>query len=178
MKFIAFCFAIFTMLSCQNRRQASVLYVNGDIERPADLTLEEMQKASHYMDYTDTIYISDSFFDLINRTMNTKKVATRESVDSRILIEMEEVCFSLGMFNYATIQSNTGCSTYKLDDRSCYELRKAIQYYNRWGTETLEYCDDIEKYGIPENYKYIDTGMPDNFYTKILILEDKSFFKI
>lgn len=164
---------LFTIVACKKNRQATVLFINGDIEFPMTITLNNLIQKANREKYSDTIYVPSTFFFLINEMALSKEDTTITSSDNRILIESDSLLFAISSFNYAEIRQNNSSVFSKIDDASCYELRKIIGYYNHWDDESVRDCKEIKKYGLPKDYHFIDNENLHNphRYTKILIIE-------
>lgn len=159
-------FALFINVCCctknrtpsKNIEGISVLFLPGSVDSNIPYTCNDFKE---YMNrnYDDTIFLNNQEYDSLKTGLkhlyeHRHQGGSREC-DIRLFVQMDSIELGFGTFNCACDIDGHELSG---DSYVSYLLKCKSTYYNYFAEEDLYYDQDIEKYGVPSNYRYGELG--------------------
>ena len=137
----------------------SLFYFTGSIDAINGLSCDYMHNNIEIKkELADTIAISNNDFNRIKNFLNKNELITQGSrCDVRMILEFESNQICIGEFNCIT---NINEDYIESDLSNIYLIKYLSGYFNYFTKEQLIYDETIKKYGIPNNYKYIESNSP------------------
>lgn len=134
-----------------------IFYPKGPIETRLPLNCNDIQRMNRAI-RVDTVIINRS--DLIGIVNNLKNLKGIKLDSISLPCDIRTVCIfkysnkdsirlCIGKFN-CILKNNINMDK---NDTLVYLIRKCSGYYNYFQKEDLIYCDEVRKFGIPEDYK-------------------------
>lgn len=144
------------------------VYFTGNPEFPIHFNERSVQQLN--VEPSETIKISRTDLEYIIKGLrNKKRLKVSEKITPLIYLKVDTLERFLGNGNYMTDINEV---KYKEDDYFLYFVRSKIGYYNYLDKEELVYRQEIQKYGIPSNYKdrLLDKNKPKKEVNKVLLV--------
>lgn len=159
---------LLTIISCKqgykkgtnfpNNEGISVLFLPGAVLTNIPYT-NDVFRNNMPTQYDDTIYLKPQEYDSLKTGLkhlyeHRHQGGSREC-DIRLFVQMDSIELGFGTFNCACDIDGHELSG---DSYVSYLLKCKSTYYNYFAEEDLYYDQDIEKYGVPSNYRYGELG--------------------
>lgn len=144
------------------------VYFTGNPEFPIHVNERSVQQLN--VEPSETIKISRTDLEYIIKGLKNKKgLKVSEEITPLIYLKVDTLERFLGNGNYMTDINGV---KYKEDDYFLYFVRSKIGYYNYLDKEDLVYRQEIQKYGIPSNYKdrLLDKNKPRKEVNKVFLM--------
>lgn len=159
MKFIINLLVALFCCSCVSmNREITVVYLIGTFDTSVPINCDTLKKNYAKAESDMVIHITENEFDAIIELLKIPHT-TGMGCDTRMYIQYDTLTLCYGDFD-----SVCGQGSEKITDKHKwvgYQTKCKSGYYNYIHHEDLEYYEYIEKFGMPQDYKYFNDGLDE-----------------
>lgn len=150
--------ALFCCSCASMNRTITVVYLIGTFDSSVSINCDTLKKRYAGAEADTVIDITNNEFDAIIELLKIPHT-TETGCDTRMYIQYDSLALC-----YRDFDRVCGIDSEEITDKQKwggYQIKCKSGYYNHIHREDLEYYEYIEKFGIPQEYKYFNNGLDE-----------------